>query len=274
MSLLSLSRVILALGPRGGAAGLAGRHATGEQAPVRYPNDPAEGTTPESAARGLARRAFAEFKGRAKSAKVLLSSHLVRQMLVPWSAELSGDQEEIAAVRHHFRRIHGDAALGWAFRYSASEDEATCVACAIEQSLVDGLREEAAANGIRLDSVQPSLAANFNRWRARFDVQAGLFALVEDDRYACAQFRGGAWAALHCGRLGPELGLDGLLARQLSLAADEPSACPVWLRMPGAAPARDFEIEGAQVRLLRPEAGQFDATVEDAAFTATAAPGS
>ena len=160
---------------------------------------------------------------------------------------------------------------GWALRYSVSMGNATCVACAIEPSLIDGLREEAAASGIRLDSVQPSLAVNFNRWRTLFDSQAGLFALVEDDRYACAQFRGGAWLALNCGRLGPDLGIEGLLARQLGLAAGEPSAAAVWLRMPGAAQARDLEIEGAKVRWLRPQAGQFDAALEDAAFAAGAA---
>ena len=271
VSLLSPSRVVLALGPRGAAAGLARGGAGGERAARRYAADPADAATPASAARGLARRAFAEFKGRAKRASVILSSHLVRQMLVPWSAEISGDEEEIAAVRHHLRRIHGDAALGWALRYSVSMGNATCVACAIEPSLIDGLREEAAASGIRLDSVQPSLAVNFNRWRTLFDSQAGLFALVEDDRYACAQFRGGAWLALNCGRLGPDLGIEGLLARQLGLAAGEPSAAAVWLRMPGAAQARDLEIEGAKVRWLRPQAGQFDAALEDAAFAAGAA---
>jgi hypothetical protein len=226
---------------------------------------------PDAAARDLVHRALADFKGQAKRVRVILSSHSVRQMLVPWSADLSGDEEEIAAVRHHFRRIHGDAALGWTLRYSMSAGESACVACAIEPSLLEALREAAAAQGFRLDSVQPSLAANFNQWRELFGTQAGLFVLVEDERYACAQFRGGSWSALTCGRLGPDLDLDGLLARQIGLAADEPSAFGVWLRAPGAAQRADFEMEGVRIRVLHADAAHPDAAVEDAAFAAKAA---
>lgn len=270
MSLLSPERLVLALGPHGAAAAIAGGATGRGPEPRHFAADPADAGSPVLAARGLARRALSAFKGRARRVSMILSSHFVRQMLVPWSSELSGDNEEAAAVRHHFRRIHGDAARGWTLRYSVSAGEATCIACAIEPQLLDAMREESAAQGFKLASVQPSLAANFNRWRELFGTQAGLFLLVEEDRYACAQFRDGGWSALNCGRLGPDLGLEGLVARQLGLAADEPSASGIWLRMPGAAKQADFDVEGATVRILRPDTTQLEAALEDAAFSAPA----
>ena len=135
VSLLSPERLVVALGPRGAAAAIAGGPAGRASTPERFPIDPAEAASPVLAARDITRRVLLAFKGRARSVSVILSSHFVRQMLVPWSSELSGDGEEAAAVRHHFRRIHGDAALGWTLRYSVSPGEATCVACAIEPQL-------------------------------------------------------------------------------------------------------------------------------------------
>ena len=270
VSLLSPSGLVLALGPHGAAAAIAGGNGSRGPQPQRFAADPADGDSPELAARGLARRALSTFKGKARRVSLILSSHFVRQMLVPWSLELSGDEEEVAALRHHFRRIHGEAALGWTLCYSIPAGGTTCIGCAIEPKFLDALREESAAQGFRLTSVQPSLAVNFNRWRGLFGTQAGLFLLVEEDRYACAQFRSGGWSALTCGRLGPDLGLEGLVARQLGLAADEPPAFGIWLRMPGAARQADFDVEGATVRILRPDAAQLEAALEDAAFTGQA----
>lgn len=267
MSLLSPERLILALGPHGAAAAIAGGAAGRGREPQRFAPDPADAGSPMLAARGLARRTLSAFKGQARRVSVILSSHFVRQMLLPWSSELAGGEEEVAAVRHHFRRIHGDAALGWALRYSVPAGETACIACAIEPQLLDAMREESGAQGFKLDSVQPSLAANFNRWRELFATHAGLFLLVEEDRYACAQFRGGGWSALTCGRLGPDLGLEGLVARQVGFAAAEPAAFDIWLRMPGSLRQTDFAVEGAQVRMLRADPAQLEAAVEDAAFS-------
>jgi hypothetical protein len=82
-------------------------------------------------------------------------------------------------------------------RYSAS----TGLASAIDRSLLDGLR---ALLGKRLASLQPSLMAAYNRWRARIPAEGAWLLLPEAGATCVALFERGRWSGVSVSRAEPE----------------------------------------------------------------------
>lgn len=108
---------------------------------------------------------------------VVLSSHLVRYAVLPWSATLSGESEWMAFARHSFAATYGDAAASWSVRLCPTGRRKPRVACAVEASLLDALG--ALKNVV---SVQPALMAEFNARRREFGEAPGWFVVRERGR--------------------------------------------------------------------------------------------
>jgi hypothetical protein len=123
-------------------------------------------------------------------ATVVLSNHFVRYALVPWSDALDGEAEEDAYVRHHFARIHGERASGWALRWTDAGPSR--LASAIDKALLEALRQALP----RLVSVQPYLMAAINRCRGAIPKAGAWLALVEADRACIALHAGGGWRSV------------------------------------------------------------------------------
>ena len=125
-----------------------------------------------------------------------LSSHLVRYALVPWSDALATSAEEEAYVRHHFARIHGDKAKGWAVRASEAAPGAPRLASAIDAALLDALKDIFRAKQAKLVSVQPALMRRFNGSRKALPREGAWFVLAEPER-ACIALHGARhWRAV------------------------------------------------------------------------------
>jgi len=124
---------------------------------------------------------------------VELSNHLVRYALVPWSDALSTAAEEEAYVRHHFVKVHGERAKGWALRASESAAGEPRLASAIDAALVDALRKAFERKKAKLVSIQPALMARFNAARGSLPDDGAWLVVAEQER-ACI--------ALHSGRPG------------------------------------------------------------------------
>lgn len=127
---------------------------------------------------------------------VVLSNHFVRYALVPWSAELSGDAEEEAYVRHHFVRVYGDRAKAWSFRASPAPGAAPRLASAIDANLLAALRSAFAKKRAKLVSVQPALMALFNRARSAVPASGAWLVMAEPDRACIALHAAGRWQAV------------------------------------------------------------------------------
>lgn len=123
-------------------------------------------------------------------ATVVLSNHLVRYAVVPWSDALEGDAEEEAFVRHHFARIHGERAADWALRWT--EHGPSRLASAIDRALLEALKVALP----RLRSVQPYLMAAINRSRGAIPRSGAWLALVEAERTCVALHAGGRWRSV------------------------------------------------------------------------------
>lgn len=179
--------------------------------------------------------ALAGLDPRPACAQVILSSHLVRYALVPWSDALSDEAEELAFARHGFTRIYGEAAAQWVLRVSPGGNRAPLLASAIDAPLFEALQEAFAGAGVRLDSVQPNLMTVYNDYRRRLRGGNGWLAVVEPGTLCLALFHQGRWARIRSLRTGPgwreELPL--ILERETYLADPATASREVYLWAPG-----------------------------------------
>jgi hypothetical protein len=133
---------------------------------------------------------------------VVASNRLVRYVVVPRTAGVSGDVEELALARHHFLRVHGERSRDWDVRYSRE----TGLASAVDKGLVEELRESLKPH--RLVSLQPYLMAAFNRLRARVPKEGAWIVLPETEATCVGLFARGRWAGVAVNRVGSEEALE------------------------------------------------------------------
>jgi hypothetical protein len=127
--------------------------------------------------------------GEARRAAVILSSHYVRYAVVPWHDALETEAEEQAYLRHHFAKVHGERAKGWAFRWSNG------LATAIDRSLLEQITSHKS-----VVSIQPSLMAAFNAARGRIPPDGAWLVLAEEDRACVSLYARGKWLAVQNAR--------------------------------------------------------------------------
>lgn len=164
---------------------------------------------------------------------VLISSHFVRYLTIPWDEQLVTDEEQLAMVRHAFVQAHGAAAEGWAFRWDAAPAPAPCLACAIDGALLAGLRDACTGAALSLASLQPQLMAAFNAHRDALPAQRDCWFLLEEAGRVClAWVHDDAPTALYSQRVGDDwvADLPGVLERGMLLAAGSAPGA-VYLRL-------------------------------------------
>lgn len=186
---------------------------------------------------------------------VILSSHLVRYALVPWSDALSDADEDAAFARHCFERVYGDVAAQWELRVSDAGDGAPRLASAVDAALPGALREVFAAAGMRLESIQPSLMAVYNDYRRRLNGRHAWLALLEPGRLCLALLRHGRWMRVRSVRIGPAWRdeLAQVLGRETYLADPQAAARDVFLWACGLRDVALPENDGWQYHLMAPE---------------------
>lgn len=128
---------------------------------------------------------------------VVLSLHHVRYALVPWSDALASPAEEEAYVRHHFARIYGERAKGWAVR--ASPERGVRLCSAVDASLIESIKAAFRGKKARLVSIQPALMAAFNRVRKSIPHEGAWLVAAEPER-ACVALYAGGWRSVQNAR--------------------------------------------------------------------------
>jgi hypothetical protein len=132
---------------------------------------------------------------------VVLSNHFVRYALIPWSTGLASGAEENAYVRHHFAKIHGEAAKAWSVRASASEAGKPRLASAVDEALLDAVRTCFPLSGrARLNSVQPLLMQRFNLCRKAIPASGAWLVIAEHGRACVALHSGACWERVQSAR--------------------------------------------------------------------------
>lgn len=123
--------------------------------------------------------------------EVVLSNHLVRYAVLPWSAALSSDEEWTAYALHVFGGTYGADAAGWRIRICDGGRSKARVACAADAVLLDSI-----AAIERVASIQPHLMAAFNARRREFGMEPGWFVVHEPGRVTLGLVADGEWKLL------------------------------------------------------------------------------
>lgn len=146
--------------------------------------------------------ALPEFCRGKSDVTVVLSNHFVRYVLINHLDQVSSDKEEEALIRHHFNRIYGATAEQWNLKISEEQNrDSARVACAIDQDLMDALRNLMRPTKHRLRSIQPYLMTAYNQYRKCLTPSAWL-VLVEDGVFCLARLEQSCWQAIKCIRIG------------------------------------------------------------------------
>lgn len=183
---------------------------------------------------------------------VVLSSHFVRFRLIAWSDAVSSPDELEAYARIGFEDVYGAAAVGWALRVSPEGPGCARLAAAIEQALLDRLDAVVQAAGLRLASVEPHLAASFNRFLPRLRHADFGFAVTEPDRCSLLVARAGRWLSVRSSAArAPGDALAAMLARECELCDFAGDALPaVYVHAAGGDPAALAAMPGMAVQAL------------------------
>lgn len=190
--------------------------------------------------------------GRGGDLTVVLSSHFVRYLLVPWRAEVGSPSElaEFAAICCD--ETFGSEPAGRTVITARERAGSARVAAAVDNVLLEGLRSVVAAGALRLVSVQPYLMAAFDGLRRGLPARDFLFLLAEPARSCVLVASGGRWRSVRSvahGSRGPTLAELVEREAQLTGLADE-GMPPVFVHAPGQDALQMPECHGVTPRCL------------------------
>lgn len=187
-------------------------------------------------------------------ATVILSNHFMHYALVPWSAALRDEEEEIAFARHFFRQSYGAVAESWALRLSPERPGSAQLASAVDGRLPDAVRASFARAEIELRSIQPSLMAAYNSCRARLQRRSAWFVLFETGSLCLASLQKGRWGSVRKLRAGDDWrdALPLLLERESYLTDKDATANDIFLWAPELETADLPKSTRWKIHALRP----------------------
>lgn len=139
--------------------------------------------------------ALERFARRPANLSVVLRCDLVRLELLPWCEDIASREEFEAYARFTFEEIYGVAARDWVIATAPAGGREAVLGAAMDRALLVRLGELATARGLRLRSVQPSLAALLRHRRLPREC---LLLLAEAGRACAALVRRGRWEGLCC----------------------------------------------------------------------------
>ncbi|HEY0826441.1 MAG TPA: hypothetical protein VGD76_21825 [Ramlibacter sp.] len=166
---------------------------------------------------------------------VVLSSHFVRYLLVPWRAEIGSPSELEGFATICCDETFGSEPAGRSVITARERASSARVAAAVDNVLLEGLRSVVAGSALRLVSVQPYLSAAFDGLRRRLPARDFMFLLAEPARSCVLVASGGRWRSVRSvahGSRGPSLADLVEREAQLTGLADE-GMPPVFVHAPG-----------------------------------------
>ena len=162
--------------------------------------------------------------------EVVISSHFVRYVLVPWSESLVRDADRLAFARLACREVYGALVDGWEVCLDDPPAGQAAFASAIDRELLAAIQNAVAHVGANLEAVIPALADCINRHRRVLRKRDFCLANVEAGRLTFA-FRGNAgWRAVRTRRAdGPLPELLPTLLKQEASASGVPEGGRLYL---------------------------------------------
>ena len=154
---------------------------------------------------------------------IVLSNHFVRYDCLPWNAAVKNEDEQLALARHRLTHIYGALAQTRAVRISPAGKGTARLVAAMDEALLEMLKQAAAEAGLKLHSVQPYLMASFNHYTKAVQGDA-WFVAAEQGRFALALLRSGKWKHVQLRRGEGMVALHEWLERE-NLATGDANFC-------------------------------------------------
>ena len=173
---------------------------------------------------------------------VVLSSHFVHYLVLPWVENLSA-QEVMTYARHQLQALYGADADTWTVCVGRAAAGLPRLAAAVETQLLGALRAQAAVCRSRLTGVQPLLAAACEALPDAGAAPSGWLAVVEPGRMSVSRLeRGHCLSVRSAGYAGDAARPLLTLLEQDALCAGVGTAAKLFLRAGSgfdSAPLRD-----------------------------------
>lgn len=96
---------------------------------------------------------------------IVLSNRLIRYAAIPFSAQLKNYSEQEAFARYALTQTFGANVQQWAFRIQHGKKDAPGLVSAVDQALLEGLRQVCATHKLELRSITPYLMPVFNHYQ-------------------------------------------------------------------------------------------------------------
>lgn len=137
---------------------------------------------------------------------VLLSGRFTRFAIVPWNEKVLSREERIAFARHRFKEKYGALSSNWAIELATPEYGQSAVACAIDEALLDAVKEAAVQAKAEIAVVRPCFISAYNQFRRNLGSERGVacLATVEPDLVTLGMFANGQWRAIRSRRTGAD----------------------------------------------------------------------
>lgn len=144
---------------------------------------------------------FAELLGQPEWQKtevhVVLSNRLARFAVLTFGAQLKSYPAQEAFARHALTQTYGSVVEQWVLRIQNGKQGSPRLVTAIDQSLLDGLRQACASNQFDLNSVAPYLAPVFNRFQKELKNDPAWLVINESCYSLLALLSGGELVAVN-----------------------------------------------------------------------------
>ena len=205
---------------------------------------------------------------RGASVEVVISSHFVRYVLVPWSENLVRDVDRLAFARLAFREVYGAPVDGWEVCLDDQPAGQPAFASAIDRELLAAIQNAVAHVGASLEAVVPALADCINRHRRALKKRDFCLANVEAGRLTFAFRASARWRAVRSRRAdGPLPELLPTLLKQEASASGVPEGGMLYLCAPQVREHTNILVPGWKVVLLDEAAPAAAAMVRPALIT-------
>jgi hypothetical protein len=197
---------------------------------LTVPGGSASNWTPALEALG---QELADGKWQKARARVVVSDQFVRYEVLPWSIELSKENERLAHARYLLSSTYGDLVEQWTVALSDAAPGASRLVSAMPASLIDDIETVTTASGLTLASLQPQLVVTYNLWRHRLPRAAAWFATIDEGSLVAMHLRDGHCDRVRAVRISEDWGIELKRIQTMGrLAQSRPAEGPVFVDAP------------------------------------------
>ncbi|HTN94275.1 MAG TPA: hypothetical protein VMJ33_06835 [Gallionella sp.] len=188
-------------------------------------------------------------------ATLILSNHFVHFLLLPWNDVALTEEEKLSLLQLRFAEVYGEASATWELRLNEGSFGSPSLASAVDQGLLEQLKNIFDESTLRLKSIQPNLMAAFNRCYRKLGKDPAWLVVAEQGVFCVGLLREGEWQSIRLRRIEGEWFDEAMLVleREMLLAEEQYERSKVYLyapEMPVTAPIKRGALE---ILPLQPE---------------------